>query len=162
MNTFAKTTSWKHSIMDFPSSFIKQFAKRRGAVVHTAAGSLINVGHGKYILVLKCIDDLIGYCVINSERYNIDPESKVEIEIKDQPVITKGDCPALRKDKSYVNCGNVGLIEVSEFDNKIDSGVFQYVGSVEIEKLQTILARGLACKVLKPFQLEFFKPDKSA
>ena len=162
MSIFAKTTSWKHRIMDFPSSFTKQFAKRRGAVVHTDAGSLINVGHGKFILILRCINDLIGYCVINSERYNFDPESKVEIEINDQPVITKGDCPALKKDKSYVNCGNVGLIEVSEFDAKIESGAFRYVGSVEAEKLRTILARGLACKVLKPFQIEYFKPDESA
>ena len=144
--------------MELPSFVTSRYADRRGAVVHTNAGTLINVDHGKFILVLKKIKGVIGYCVINSERYSFDPESKVEIGFEDQPVITSGDCSGLRKDKSYVNCGNVGLIDEFEFNAKIQAGVFQYVGSVNSERLQTILARGQACKVLKPFQRQFFDP----
>ena len=147
-----------HSVMEFPTSVTSRFADKRGAVVHTDMGSLINVDHGKFILVLKKIDGVIGYCVINSKRYNIDPESKVQISFNDQPIITNKDFPGLKKDKSYVNCGNVGLIEESEFNYRIRSGVFQYVGSIELEKMQDILARGQSCKVLKPFQKLFFSP----
>lgn len=145
--------------MELPSSVTSRYADQRGAVVHTNAGTLINVDHGKFILVLKKIKDVIGYCVINSERYNFDPESKVKIDFEDQPVITNNDCSALRKDKSYVNCGNVGLIAESDFNAKIQAGLFQYVGSINLERLQTILARGQACKVLKPFQKQFFDPQ---
>ena len=144
--------------MDLPKSITSRFADQRGAVVHTNAGTLINVDHGKFVLVLKKIKGVIGYCVINSERFSFDPESKVEIGINDQPVITHGDCSGLKNKKSYVNCGNVGLIDEKDFNAKILAGVFQYVGTVEQERLLVILARGQSCKVLKPFLKQFFDP----
>ncbi len=144
--------------MDFPPSVTRGFADRRGSVLHTNAGTLINVDHGKFILILKNIEGEVGYCVINSDRYSFDPESKVEIDAKDQPVITKDDCPALSKPKSYVNCANVGIIGETELKAKIDSKEFQYVGSVNAETMLVILAKGQACDVLKPFQKRFFEP----
>lgn len=144
--------------MDLPPKIAQNYADKRGAVVHTNVGTLINVNHGKFILVLKNIGGRVGYCVINSDIYGQDPESKIKIDVNDQPVLTNEDCPALSHEKSYVNCANVKLIDEAVLKAKIVSGDFQLEGVVDESRLQVILARGQACKVLKPFQRQYFDP----
>ena len=99
VNTFAKTTSWMHNVMDISKSIVESFASRRGSVIRTNVGSLINVSHDKFILVLKSIEDMVGYSVINSDRYGKDPESGIKMSDFDQLVIIKKECSALTKGK---------------------------------------------------------------
>lgn len=142
--------------MDLPASLVSSSFTQRSAVVHTNTNSVIETDHGKFLLVIKNLEDRIVCCAINSIRYSQSFDSQISILEEDQPAITPEDLPALEH-VSYVNCSTIFEIETSEFQKKLTQGVFKPKGHLSDAAMAHVLRAGQKCKVLRKFQQDYFR-----
>ncbi len=134
--------------MELPRTVISESYSVRGSVVLTRTGSVIEVEHEKFLLVVaKDARGFIALCTINtkSRRHGLA-----------QVGITPKDLPCLSHD-SFVNCANVVFVEEARFSKSLDEGVFIPKGHIGQDVIERVLEAGRNCRLLKPFEREFFE-----
>lgn len=133
--------------MELPRTVISESYSVRGSVVLTRTGSVIKVDHEKFLLVVgKDARESVILCTINS---------KARKHGLAQVGITPEDLPCLRHE-SFVNCAEVVSIEKARFSKSLENGVFVPKGHVGQDVIERIREAGRNCRLLKPFEKEFF------
>lgn len=137
--------------MDFPKDFVIKNFSDRGTVFHTETGSVIQTDHGKFLLIVKSLEESLKCVVINHAL------SK-HAQVCDQPKVTEDDISCLNAyDVSYVNCSEIISIEMETYKKRIEDKTFVPKGHMSERAMAEILNAGQHCTKLKPFEQNFFR-----
>lgn len=142
--------------MELPAALVNSSYSQRSSVVHTETNSVIETDHGKFLLVIKKLDERVICCAINSIRYGKTVDSQMEIREEDQPAITPQDLPVLDH-ISFVNCASLFEINIASFYEKINQSIFKPVGHLGETAMAHVLRAGQKCRVLRKYQQDYFK-----
>lgn len=135
--------------MELPKNLVGNLYSDRRAVVHTEVNSVIKTDHGKFLLVIKRTENLVVCCSINSDRVRFKPEVS-------QPKILQSENTFLKHD-SFVDCAQLFSIDLNDFLENLDKGVFEPVGLLNECSMASVLRVGQTCVVLKKFEQDYFK-----
>lgn len=134
--------------MKIPGWLLGEAYSVRGAVVLTAAGSVIEVGHEKFLLVVGNFEGDVYLCVINSRPYRFHPEAQVPISVDDLPALSHA---------SYVDCSKLKRLGKQAFVESLKNGTFVAKGRLSGVAMAHVLRAGRCCPNLNRFERKIFE-----